>query len=380
MKTPRILFVDDEVSILNSLRRGLRLHCRDWEIKFFNSPIEALNSLSDFNPMVIVSDKRMPEMDGIDFLKQVNVQAPDVIRILLTGDTNNEIAIDSSDVVHMLASKPFKIESIIQLLKRALSLQRIPVSLSIRKQLCAIDRIPVLPKEYNQLTEYLKKDNIETKEVANIISHNPLILAKLMQLANSAFLGFSTPVYDAQHTVTRLGIDFIKNLVLFFGLFEPRNNIDNQLCEQLFTEAMEIAILSKQFSTASKQTSKEADNSFILCLLHNIGKVMSGMKIISMESDKSDITPHEDDIVGAYLLALWEFDADIVNAVLFQSIPEKSENITPLSCQLHVAKTVYHSHKLALSAFDDKAGLNCQLLKSQGVFEEVTSWISEIEL
>ncbi|MFT6249597.1 MAG: DNA-binding NtrC family response regulator, partial [Cognaticolwellia sp.] len=58
----RILFVDDEINILKSLKRGLRLHCPDWHVKFCISATDALLLLKEFQPLVVVSDKRMPGM------------------------------------------------------------------------------------------------------------------------------------------------------------------------------------------------------------------------------------------------------------------------------------------------------------------------------
>jgi DNA-binding NtrC family response regulator len=130
----KILFVDDEINILKSLRRGLRLHCPDWHVEFCSSAADALLLLEEFEPSVVVSDKRMPGMDGITFLRTVSKQAPEMIRVLLTGDNATEVALEAAGVAHMVIAKPFQNEVLIQLLHRALSLQKIPVSLAIRKK------------------------------------------------------------------------------------------------------------------------------------------------------------------------------------------------------------------------------------------------------
>ncbi len=157
--------------------------------------------------------------------------------MLLTGDTSPKVAFEVADIAHMLISKPFKIETLIQLLYRAKCLRGLPASQAMRKQLGSIERIPVLPKVYQQLVDYLKKDTVDTREVARIISQDPYILAKLIQLANSAFFGFSSQVSNVHDAVIRLGIDLIKNLVLCFGVFKQSDSISDRISDQLFAEA-----------------------------------------------------------------------------------------------------------------------------------------------
>jgi len=78
-----ILFVDDEKSILSSLRRVFRLE--GFEIVLAESAQEAIGILQERTVSVIVSDMRMPEMDGIAFLKKAVSIRPDAVRILMTA-------------------------------------------------------------------------------------------------------------------------------------------------------------------------------------------------------------------------------------------------------------------------------------------------------
>lgn len=380
MNKYKILFVDDEINILNSLKRGLRLHCPDWQLKFCSSAADALLSLEEFNPLVVVSDKRMPDMDGLTFLRLLSHQSPEIIRVLLTGDCATGVALEAADVVHILISKPFKIETLVQQLQRALSLQRLPISLALRKQLGSIEHIPVLPKAYQQLVDSLNNYDADFKEIAQLISLNPLLLGKLIQLANSSFFGFACPVSNVYDTVVRLGIDFIKRIVRCFGLFElfePFDSVDKLVCNQLFTDAMNIALLSQQFSSTCGLSRKEVDDSFVLGLFHNMGMVMSNMSVIQIEPNDSAIPSQEENAIGAYLLALWGFDTDFINAILFQHTPEEPDYVTSLSCRLHVAKVVYNAQKLGFNALDERSGLNRALLKSQGLLDNATLWISD---
>ncbi|MBR9867992.1 MAG: HDOD domain-containing protein [Oceanospirillales bacterium] len=379
MDTPRVLFVDDEISVLNSLRRGLRPYCRDWQLKFCQSPVEALTVLSEFEPWVVVSDKRMPEMDGADLLRKICEVSPEIIRVLLSGYVSEEVIFEVADVAHLLIPKPFEMEALAMLLRRAICLRSIPLTLSLRRQLGAIESIPVLPAVYQQLVAHLNNDNVKVDEIGRIISQDPAIMAKIFQLANSPFLGFSGPVSDIHSAVMRLGFEIIKHLVLCHGVFRQCPAINKTERNRLLQRSMEIALLSRQLSMACGCTRAEVEKSFTLGLLHNVGALLTCTGMINPDTDNTDQQPQEEDVAGGYLLALWEFGDDFVNALIYQSIPSSAQIVTPLMCRLYVAKLASSAMEQGISLLDENSGLDRALLQSQGLLDDVLAWVNELE-
>jgi len=88
MTLKHVLFVDDEPSLLDGLRRKLRLHRAYWDVQFANGGEEALRMLRASSFDVVVTDMRMPGMDGAQFLGHVPDQFPAVVRIVLSGIAN----------------------------------------------------------------------------------------------------------------------------------------------------------------------------------------------------------------------------------------------------------------------------------------------------
>ncbi len=80
---PKVLFVDDEKNILSSLRR--LLYRESFELHFAGSGAEGLKVLEEHEIAVIISDMRMPEMDGVAFLKEAQKMQPDAVRMVLSG-------------------------------------------------------------------------------------------------------------------------------------------------------------------------------------------------------------------------------------------------------------------------------------------------------
>jgi response regulator RpfG family c-di-GMP phosphodiesterase len=123
---PRVLFVDDEVAVLDGLRRQLR---RRFDVLTATGGDEALQLLAatDEPVPVIVSDMRMPGMDGATLLGQVRRRHPEVVRILLTGqaDTQSAIAAVNEGSIHRFLTKPCPPDVLVDELTSAVELHRL---------------------------------------------------------------------------------------------------------------------------------------------------------------------------------------------------------------------------------------------------------------
>ena len=122
---PLILLVDDEKAILDGYILALRREA--YEILTAVSPVEALNILAARRVDVVVSDERMPDMLGSDFLRQVRMRWPRVVRILLTGQTDIETtthAIREGQLYRFL-SKPLGPGDLALTLRKALDMQQV---------------------------------------------------------------------------------------------------------------------------------------------------------------------------------------------------------------------------------------------------------------
>ncbi len=87
----KILLVDDDCNILDAYRRSLS---REFLMETALGPEQALKLLAQDDPFaVVVSDMRMPGMDGIQLLNAIKTQSPDTVRVMLTGNADMDTAI-----------------------------------------------------------------------------------------------------------------------------------------------------------------------------------------------------------------------------------------------------------------------------------------------
>ncbi len=102
----RILFVDDETSILMALELALRRERRRWEMVFVHSAALALARLGEEPFDLVVSDMRMPVMSGGQLLAQIMEQFPNVIRLMLTGEAAKSALEEADAAIQELILKP----------------------------------------------------------------------------------------------------------------------------------------------------------------------------------------------------------------------------------------------------------------------------------
>jgi len=105
--THTVLFVDDEVNILKALQRLLR--SEHMNVLCASRAQEALELLDKQACQVVITDQRMPEMSGVDLLSQVRQRFPDIVRMMLTGYTEMDVAVDAINrgEIYRLITKPW---------------------------------------------------------------------------------------------------------------------------------------------------------------------------------------------------------------------------------------------------------------------------------
>ena len=155
MKRNTVLVVDDEKLILNSIKRLLRNE--NYHLLTAQSGIEGLRLLKKHNVQLVISDQTMPEMTGLEFLKKVRVEYPEVLTMMLTGNAEVEIAMEAINEigVYKFILKPWENTDLIITIRRALESQELLLERdNLLKQLQLRDTILVeLENEHPGITK-----------------------------------------------------------------------------------------------------------------------------------------------------------------------------------------------------------------------------------
>ncbi len=351
--------MDDEPNILDGLRRMLRSMRNEFDLHFSRSGKEALEIMEKNEFDVVVSDMRMPGMDGAELMAEIMYRYPHSIRIMLTGQADEESILQTVGVVHQFLAKPCDPESLKNILVRASALHRLMVDGKLKDIISSIDALPSLPTVYAKLQEKLRQPEASLDDVGEIISQDIAMTAKILQLVNSSFFGLYQKVESPSRAVKLLGLDTIKALVLGSQIFSEIK-ISGGLfsAESLWRHSMTVGTLSKMIAETETDEKNIISNSFIAGILHDIGKLIL---VSRMESDYSravilarqeNISLHQAEKrifkathceMGAYLIGLWGFTSDIVEAIGFHDqLGEYPADAFSPALAVHIANVMYY--------------------------------------
>lgn len=355
----RVLFVDDESRVLAGIERALFMHDVDWDCEFVNSGAEALASMEQSAADVVISDMRMPGMDGAALLEKVKTRWPETIRIILSGYSDTEAAMQALNVAHQFLAKPCENETLISKVERAISLRALLDNPMLVEKIGRVGQLPPAPKIYIELTRKMVDPTCDAAELAAVISRDPAITAKLLQLANSAYFSSVAVINSVAEAVARLGHNTVRRLVLTCEAYaQGPVNVD--------IGALQVrAMLASNLAERIAPDSRFRDASATAALLSEIGLLLPGICVGShatTDCGHDDVCHHAE--AGAYLLGLWDLPLEIVEAVALHCNPGKVHGD-----QFDVVGIVHAAVALA----DDKEADQAFLART-GQLEHWQSW------
>lgn len=354
----QVLFVDDEELVLQGMQRSMRAMRDVWEMTFVDSGAKAL-SLLDQQPMdVIVSDMRMPGMNGAQLFATVAQRHPRSIRIILSGHADQELILDCVGTAHQFLSKPCDPEALRATIRRALELEGSVHNERLQQLVGRMDHLPSIPSLYSEIVEKMNDPDAALEDAGNIIAQDPGMTAKILKLVNSAFFGLRREVSNPAEAVAFLGLDTIKSLVLSldaFGQFEAVK-LEGFSLAALWSHSLSTAAAAKQIAQLEKAERKTVDQAFVAGLLHDAGKTVLavnfpeqyGKAIQAARAQGQDRLVVEQETfganhadVGGYLLGLWGLPVPVVEAIALHHHPQLSADtaFTPLTA-VHAANAL----------------------------------------
>jgi HD-like signal output (HDOD) protein len=336
----RILFVDDEANVLQGLQRMLRGMREEWDMRFAGGGEEALKHLAGERFDVVVSDMRMPGMNGAQLLTEVMNHYPETVRIILSGQADSESVLKSIGPAHQYMSKPCEPEVLKSVISRACSLRQLLADDALEGMISRMDSLPSLPSLYGEIMEELSGKSPSIQKVGKIISQDVGMAAKILQLVNSAFFGLRHKVSNPTQAVSFLGLDTIRALVLSVHIFSQcdSDKVSHFPLDRLWEHSFSSAVLAKAMAREESQPQAMVDECFMAGLLHDVGKLILAMNFPEPYRQIRERAAREGAFLGdlereafggthaeagAYLLGLWGLPDPIVEGLAYHHCPSQ---------------------------------------------------------
>jgi len=388
---PAILFVDDEPNILRGLERNLRKMRKEWDMAFVNSGASALDYIASNSVDVVVSDMRMPVMDGAELLAEVAKRAPRTIRFVLSGQTDREESLRLVDVCHQFLSKPCKTDFFVEQARRALKLRDILPDQDLQTQVARLNDLPSHPAVYDEIVEELSLDEPSIEKIATLVSRDIALAAKVLQIASSGFFGVGRSTPSLSHAVGLLGAKRVKALVMHRGVVKKYDHsaTGSVSLENLWNHSIICASLSQTIAKAEALDTKTVESAFVAGLVHDIGRLLlaaneperyeAAMAGLADPEGKEGLLAETEAfrashaLIGAYLTGLWGFPDAVVQAVAYHHTPRECPNQ-----KLGVLSVLHAADGLILEAETSEADIGSQLdleyFEALGLADRLAEW------
>ena len=204
--------------------------------------------------------------------------------------------------------------------------------------------LPTLPAIALKVRTAADDPNINLNTMAEVVSQDPSLSARMIKISNSAYLGRSVKVISTQQAITRIGLRQMKNIVTALAmeqLFVSKNNVVKQYMSQIWSDTIEIVANSlavmQIYVKETKKRTLNLESIMLAALVHNIG----ALPILTEAERHANVfaNPNFLDLsiekmsgkLGASILTEWGFEPEFVNVAFnWKSFPVSSEAVSYL--------------------------------------------------
>lgn len=397
----RVLFVDDEPNVLDGLRRMLRPMRSQWDLLFAGGGEEAL-ALMDSHPAdIVVSDMRMPRMDGAQLLTEVSRRWPRSVRIILSGHSDQEMILKAIGPTHQYLNKPCEAGALKATIERAAALSSLLVNPRTRTAVSQMQAIPCMPSLLSELMDRLQNPDCSLETAGDIIAGDVGMTAQILRLVNSAYFGLRREIASAREAVTYLGLGTLSSLVLTLDIFQqvPARVRERFDVEGLWAHALHVGRAAKAIALAESAGRRIADEAFAAGMLHGTGTLILLMNfpeeyeqclengaapgtatVADREQERFGASHGE---IGAYLIGLWGLPGGVIEAIAWHHHPARSTDraFSPLAA-VHAACSLSQSPASALASNESGResptwpGLDAGYLDRIGCGHRTAAWMA----
>ncbi len=338
----RVVFVDDETSILSGMQRSLRGMRHEWNMEFFSSGPAALDALAKAPADVIVSDMRMPGMDGWELLAEVRKKYPQTVRLLLSGYADSVSIMNSVGSAHQYLAKPCEAERIKDAIKQTQTLRVRLSDPELAALVGRVDMLPSAPQAFLEISKVLRRPDSSLQEAAEVVVRDAAMTANILKLVNSAFFGSRHPILRIDRAIAYLGIDTLQSLVIGHAMFKtgPAENASRVDLDALWRHSLLTASIAKAIAKEEGLAAVHCEEAFLIGMLHDVGKgVLATSEELPAPSAELD-SQHAR--IGAYLLGLWGFPDAVVEGIANHHTPRVDGAAVDPTLIVHVADRFAH--------------------------------------
>lgn len=354
-------FADEQLSVLKSLETmsGVK---ETWQCTFASTANKALKEMAAEPYEVIVANMQLHGINGAELLQQIGQKYPKTLRFILGDVADQELIMNCIGGTHQFIAGPCQPGVLLSVIQRSLALDAWLTTDELRKLTPKLQRLPSLPSTYFEVLKQVESPRASVQNIGDVISRDPAVTARLLQVVNSAAFALHQKVTDPVDAVGLLGVEMVKSLILCLQVFSQNDDAKKAgiSFDQIWDHSLQVAKMARDITLTEARDARLANEAFTAGLLHDVGRIVLASNLpadyatvvadarqnkkllLEAELAKFGATHAH---VGAYLLGLWGMPAQVVEAAALHHTP--SHSFTPefsLLTAVHAADVFAHEN------------------------------------
>lgn len=389
----RILLVGQDQPLWRELRQSPGRFGNRWVFEFSVAGEHALSLTRQRFFNAVVADAKLPDMAGISLLDEIIVSHPHAVRIVLSEFNDLAETVNCVARVHRHLIKPCDASALSDALDAACAADSWLPNPNARRLLSRLTWVPSPPKQYFAIAEEMASPAASLEAIGKLISTDPSLAAKILQLANAAVLGLHLEVARLDEAVAYLGFDVTRCLVLLAHTFAEFDKLapEHFSAETLWSHSALVARFAKEVAALHGLSTDEEEQAYTGGLLHDLGKVVLAANLpekfsqalrrkrrdrITLQSIEAELFGADHAELGACLLGIWGLPVAVVESVGVHHNPSRSSStrFSPVAA-VHIANAFAHQVQSAdgenLWEYVDRS-----YLERVGVANRLEAWSS----
>ena len=356
----RLLLVAAKSESVQGLARDLFLLDDHVETAIRHDPAAALDLLEAEPFDAVAADLLLPDDGATTLLTTLQARFPRVIRLIIADDPTPAVFAQAAHLAHSLLPRPCDAGTIYETLLDAVATLRRMRDPALAAAVAGILALPESPAMRRELLGLIADDEIDIERLEEGLSRNPAIVAKIMQIANSAYFGMRGTVGSVGEAVSLLGLDTVRGIITAARIFDtlPTRAAGNFPLQELWQHSVATAVMVRRVAWHVRASAAVNRAAFTAALLHDVGKLV--MLITHGEAyatlvrrrepaarplwlEEERVFAHHHGNAGALLLELWGLPPAIIEAVALHHTPHRTRDgaATPLTL-VHIANALAH--------------------------------------
>lgn len=274
MNKPAILFVDDEPNLLSGLRRLTRAHASKWDMTFVASGAEALEVIDQRPINLVITDMRMPGMDGARLLELISERAPGTFRFALSGETDMAQAIRIAGRSHRFLAKPIEPDALFKTIDSLFEISGAFPDRSFIRSMAAFNTLQCAHGRLDALKKLVMDQDDNEAQIIALIMADPSLSVRMLQLANSAYFGSTQRTINISRAISHVGLNRLAQL-LDHDCFGRDYAKSANRCNDHIVRAT-AALAAREKAAADGKSDSQQDLAYATALFSRIGAYTDG--------------------------------------------------------------------------------------------------------